>query len=128
MLAASTSAGFPDVLANLCPAATTTTTATVTADVAEKATVISKYTVTITPTAEAQAAVSDLTTVCLSDEQAKEIVASLKIILSDPDRSVAKNVARTLIADEFLETSDSMNSLLGLPVSVIGCSGTRQWS
>ena len=55
---------------------------------------------------------------CLSDEQAKSIVDAFKKILTSPDRSVAKSTADQIIADEFLETSDSVNSLNGLPVSI----------
>ncbi|KIW87055.1 uncharacterized protein Z519_12352 [Cladophialophora bantiana CBS 173.52] len=50
---------------------------------------------------------------CLSDAQATSIVSAWKTILTSPDRASASATAQTLIADEFLETSDAINSLAG---------------
>lgn len=60
---------------------------------------------------------SAATASCLSNAQATSIVEAFKTILTDPDRSVVNATAQALIADEFMETSDSINSLAGLPVS-----------
>lgn len=122
VLAGQTSAGILDGLSkNLCVEATTMTNAvTVTVEAMHQTTLTATYTVTNTPSCAAtQCPLSSNTAACLSDEQTKWIVDSFKTILSHPDRSVAKSTADELIADEFLETSDSINSLSGLPVSRI---------
>lgn len=122
VLAGTTSAGILDGFPkNFCTEATTVTNfATITVEAMHQTTVTTTYTVTSTPScAGAQYPASSNTAACLSDEQTKWIVDSFKTILSHPDRSVAKSTANGLIADEFLETSDSINSLSGLPVSLI---------
>jgi hypothetical protein len=122
VLAGQTSAGILDGFPkNLCTeAATVTNVATITVEAMHQTTVTATYTVTNTPScvaAQYPPPSSSNTAACLSDEQTKWIVDSFKIILSHPDRNVAKSTAIELIADEFLETSDSINSLSGLPVS-----------
>ncbi|KAJ9616535.1 hypothetical protein H2200_000254 [Cladophialophora chaetospira] len=60
---------------------------------------------------------------CLSDAQATSIVSSWNAILTHPDRTVANATAQALINDEFLRTSDSINSLIGLPLGNATYSG-----
>lgn len=119
---------------NLCAEAATATT-TVTVEALRKTTVTATttYTVSSMPTCSAVSVPAPVVqsfspsgntgntnsnaATCLSDEQAKWIVDSFKTILTHPDRSVAKSTAVEVIADEFLETSDSVNSLNDIPVS-----------
>lgn len=61
---------------------------------------------------------------CMSDAQAAFIVKTFKSILMNPDRNAAVQTANTLIADNYVETSDSINVLAGYPVSR-PCSSAR---
>lgn len=56
---------------------------------------------------------------CLSDQQAAFIVKTFKSILTNPDRKGAIATANIIIADKYVETSDSINVLAGYPVSFI---------
>ncbi|KAK4212149.1 hypothetical protein QBC37DRAFT_197618 [Rhypophila decipiens] len=51
--------------------------------------------------------------VCLEDKQANFIVEKFKSILTNPDRSAAKATAEALIAQVYVEESDSINILAG---------------
>ena len=126
-LVTGSSAGYMDWPKNLCAPTTVTSVdlATVTAinmaaESVEQTTLVSTVTITDTPTVQVQAALPCVATTCLSDDQAKSIVSSFKTILTSSNRSIAHDTAQTLIADEILETSDSINSLAGLRVSVAG--------
>ena len=54
---------------------------------------------------------------CLTDQQAQFIVNAFETILVAPNRQVANTTAQTLIADGYVEESDSINFLAGYPVS-----------
>ena len=54
---------------------------------------------------------------CLNDEQANFIVAAFQSILTNPNRQSANVTAQTLVADNYVETSDSINTLAGYPAS-----------
>ncbi|KAM7185511.1 hypothetical protein V8F20_011767 [Naviculisporaceae sp. PSN 640] len=51
--------------------------------------------------------------VCLEDKQADFIVEKFRSILTNPDRKAAKKTAEELIADVYVEESDSINILAG---------------
>jgi len=53
---------------------------------------------------------------CLTDDQAYSLVQQFKSILTNPDRSAANATAQVVIADGYVETSDSINSLAGYPL------------
>ncbi|OAP56296.1 hypothetical protein AYL99_09475 [Fonsecaea erecta] len=110
-LASASSAAFFDLLVRAtkpCPSVADTIIATSTLSV-----VVPPVTVTVTPSVPLPTA-SDLPpTGCLSDAQATDIVSAWKTILTSPDRASASAAAQALIADEYLETSDSINSLAG---------------
>ncbi|KIW81339.1 hypothetical protein Z517_04364 [Fonsecaea pedrosoi CBS 271.37] len=111
LLLSSASASFLDLLGRanrLCPMIvdTVTTTSTVSA-------LIPPITITATPSLAFAASSDVLATGCLSDAQATNIVTSWKTILTSSDRGDASAIAQALIADEYLETSDSINSLAG---------------
>ncbi|KAK3311957.1 hypothetical protein B0H66DRAFT_538905 [Apodospora peruviana] len=53
---------------------------------------------------------------CLCDKQANFIVDKFKSILTNPDRTAAKTTAETLIAESYVEESDSINILAGYPL------------
>ncbi|OQV10614.1 hypothetical protein CLAIMM_14588 [Cladophialophora immunda] len=109
LLASASSAAFLDLLGRankLCPTVVDTNTTTSTLSV-----IVPPITVTVTPSLP-QATPSTVLG-CLSDAQATNIVSAWKTILSSPDRASASATAQALIADEYLETSDSINSLAG---------------
>lgn len=54
---------------------------------------------------------------CLTDAQATYLVESFKNILSNPNRTAAAATAQVIISDDYIEVSDSINSLAGYPVS-----------
>jgi hypothetical protein len=54
---------------------------------------------------------------CMTDAQANNVVAAWKSILTSTDRNAAAKTAGTVIAEEFLIDSDSMNSIDGTAVS-----------
>lgn len=54
---------------------------------------------------------------CLTDQQAQFIVNAFKTVLTSQDRNAAKTLANALIADGYVEESDSINFLAGYPVS-----------
>lgn len=54
---------------------------------------------------------------CMSDAQAAFIVKTFKSILMNPNRAAAVTTGSSLIADNYVETSDSINVLAGYPVS-----------
>ena len=54
---------------------------------------------------------------CLNDQQAAFIVKQFKSILTNPDRQAAVKIANDMLADNYVETSDSINVLAGYPVS-----------
>ena len=54
---------------------------------------------------------------CLTDAQANYLVQSFKQILSDPNRTAIVAIAEEIIATDYVEISDSINSLAGYPVS-----------
>lgn len=53
---------------------------------------------------------------CLDDSQASFIVDKFRSILTNPDREAAGKTAQDLIAETYLEESDSINILAGYPV------------
>jgi hypothetical protein len=113
LLASGTSATFLDLLGRanrLCPAVVDTITVSLPA---VTVTVTSSLPLSTLPTG---------TRPCLSDAQATNIVNSWKAIIMHSDRDAAKTTAEKLIADEFLLTGDSINSLAGIAVSVISLS------
>ena len=116
LLASTTSATSLGLLGRanrLCPAILDTITVTSTVSVAAPT-----VTVTATPSTLLDTVATPLAA-CLSDEQATDIVISWKTILTQTDRSVANETAQKLIANEFLGTSNSINSLSGLEVSTL---------
>ena len=135
-LSSLSSAAYLDALkASLCTdvaaaAVTLTVAATVTVTVSVDAdptttTVTNVETTTLTTAAAGAVAAPSISTApagCLTNSQAKTIVASFETILSATDRAVALLAAQSLIADEFVETSDSMNSLTGSLVSFLSSS------
>jgi hypothetical protein len=54
---------------------------------------------------------------CLSDQQAQFIVKQFHDILTNPNRQAAGQQAQSVIADGYVEESDSINFLAGYPVS-----------
>lgn len=52
---------------------------------------------------------------CLSDQQAAFVVKQYKSILTNPDRKAAATTAQTLVDNNYVETSDSINVLAGYP-------------
>lgn len=58
---------------------------------------------------------------CLNDYQATYLVEQFKSILTNPDRQAANQTAQTVIADDYVEVSDSINSLAGYPVRLLRC-------
>lgn len=124
-----TSAAYLDILiSSLCTdvgvtvtvgADPLTTTVTKVETTTLAATTITKaYTETVAAAGAAAAAATSTASPagCLTSGQAKEIVGSFKTILSAADRGLALATAQWLIAEEFIETSDSLNSLAGLIV------------
>lgn len=94
-----------------------TTTVTKVETTTLAATTITKaYTETVAAAGAAAATSTASPAGCLTSGQAREIVGSFKTILSAADRGLALATAQSLIAEEFIETSDSLNSLAGLMV------------
>ncbi|KIY02338.1 uncharacterized protein Z520_02476 [Fonsecaea multimorphosa CBS 102226] len=111
LLASGSSAAFLDLLVRatkLCPAVVDSITATSTLSV-----IVPPITVTVTPSLPLATPSALTATGCLSDAQATNIVSAWKTILTSPDRTSEGATAQTLIADEYLENSDSINSLAG---------------
>lgn len=55
---------------------------------------------------------------CLNDQQASFIVEQFRLILASPNRQTANTIAQTLIANNYVESSDSINILAGYPVGL----------
>ncbi|EXJ62016.1 hypothetical protein A1O7_02448 [Cladophialophora yegresii CBS 114405] len=91
----------------LCPAVVDTIAVTSTVSITVPA-----VTVTVSPTLPLASSDPAVAT-CLSDTQATSIVGLWKSILTHADRNVANSTAQRLITNEFLGTSDSINSLAG---------------
>ena len=53
---------------------------------------------------------------CLYPAAATSLVSSFKSVLTNPDRQAANATAQIIIADNFTETSDSIDTLAGYPV------------
>ena len=53
---------------------------------------------------------------CLNDGQAKFLVDKFAFVLSNPDRAAGNATGQVLLVDNFVETSDSIDILAGLPV------------
>lgn len=64
---------------------------------------------------------------CLTDQQAQFIVNAFKTILTAQDRQVANATAQTLIADGYVEESDSINILAGYPLGGPSFSGKQTY-
>ncbi|KIW70331.1 hypothetical protein PV04_02610 [Phialophora macrospora] len=119
-LASSTSAASLGLLGRanrLSPAVVDTVAVTATVTITLPA-----VTVTVTPTLPLTSSVLSVGA-CLSDTQATSIVSIWKTILTDPDRNAAGSTAQRLITDEFLGTSDSINSLAGISLGNATFSG-----
>ena len=56
---------------------------------------------------------------CLTQGQAQYLVDQFKIILGSANKTEVVEVATAVIADGYVETSDSINSLAGYPVSFL---------
>jgi len=53
---------------------------------------------------------------CLTDSQANFIAAQFQSILTNPNRQGANVTAQTLVTTNYVETSDSINTLAGYPL------------
>lgn len=60
---------------------------------------------------------------CLSDSQAGQIVNAFESILTNPNRQQANKTAQALIANNYQEISDSINSLAGFPLGSVTFNG-----
>lgn len=56
---------------------------------------------------------------CLSDQQATFLVNTFKGMLTNTDRNGANKTAQILLAEGFVEESDSINILAGYPVRAL---------
>ena len=54
---------------------------------------------------------------CLSDDDAQAVIDAFHDILTNPDRQAANATAQQVIDTNYQESSDSINSLAGYPVS-----------
>lgn len=61
--------------------------------------------------------------VCLTDQQATFIVNAYMNILTNPNRQAANATAQTLVTNNYVETSDSINMLAGYPLGGPSFSG-----
>lgn len=62
---------------------------------------------------------------CLTDAQAKFLAGQFKSVLTNPDRQAANVTATALVADSYVETSDSINILAGFPLGGSTFSGKQ---
>ena len=62
---------------------------------------------------------------CMNDWQAQQVVSGFMNILTNPNRQAANATAQTLIADNYEEISDSINSLAGYPLGSITFNGKQ---
>lgn len=56
---------------------------------------------------------------CLTPVQATQIVNKLGLLLTDPQGSGFAALATSLLADDFTDTSDSINFLAGIPLTTV---------
>jgi len=64
---------------------------------------------------------------CLTDDQAATVYNGFMDILTNPDRQAANATAQVLIAENYNETSDSINILAGFPLGSVTFAGKTEF-